>query len=397
MTLKPWMPSLPSETKYCRLTRKPAVNKKASQGIWLRKSNMHIDELLRLMVNRGASDLHLTVPSPPVLRIDGALVTEKDLPPVAAKDVELVLEQAATEEQRSVFAREWELDFAYSVPGLARFRVNALRQRGVISLAFRFVPFYVPSIDEWGLPQIFKELILRPRGIILITGPSGGGKSTTLAAMLRHLNENAAKNVITVEDPIEFLFRNKGCLIRQRDLGDDTRSFAAAVMHALRHDADVIVIGEMRDLDTISTAMTAAETGHLVLGTLHTVDAPQSIDRIIDVFPHGQQQQIRVQLSQVIEAVISQTLIPRIDGGRIAAFEIMLASHTIRKYIREEKIFEIPVTMEVSRPEGMQTLDQALTDLVKRKLVTLEDALMKSRDPAKLQRSLQSQGEAAAS
>jgi len=346
------------------------------------------------MVNKGASDLHLTVPSPPVFRIDGKLIPQQDLPPMTAKDIELTLEQVANEEQRAVFEKEWEMDFAYAVPGLARFRVNVLRQRGVISLAFRFVPFYIPSIDELGLPQIFKELILKPRGIILITGPSGSGKSTTLAAMLRHLNENATENVITVEDPIEFLFSNKKSLIRQRDLGDDTKSFATAVIHALRHDADVIVIGEMRDLDTISTAITAAETGHLVLGTLHTVDAPQSIDRVIDVFPPGQQQQIRIQLSQVIEAVISQALLPRIDGGRIAAFEIMLASHTIRRYIRDEKIFEIPVTMEVSRPEGMQTLDQALTDLVRKKIVTLEDALMKSRDPVKLQRLLQSQGEA---
>jgi twitching motility protein PilT len=358
---------------------------------------MHINELLTLMVNKGASDLHLTVPSPPVLRIYGELIPQEDLPPLTVKDIELALEQVSSEEQRAVFDREWELDFAYSVPGLARFRVNVLRQRGVMSLAFRFVPFYVPSIDEWGLPQIFKELILKPRGLILVTGPSGSGKSTTLAAMLRHLNENATKNVITIEDPIEFTFRNKKCLIRQRDLGDDTKSFAAAVIHALRHDADVIIIGEMRDLATISAAITAAETGHLVLGTLHTIDAPQSIDRMIDIFPHGQQQQIRVQLSQVIEAVISQALLPRIDGGRIAAFEIMLASHTIRKYIRDEKIFEIPVTMEVSTPEGMQTLDQALTDLVKRKIVTLEDALMKSRDPVKLQRLLQSQGEATTS
>jgi twitching motility protein PilT len=354
---------------------------------------MEMNELLKLMVNKGASDLHLTVPSPPVLRIDGELTPQEDLPPLTDQDIELALEQVSTEEQRAVFDKEWELDFAYSVPGLARFRVNALRQRGVISLAFRFVPFYIPSIDEWGLPQIFKELILRPRGIILVTGPSGSGKSTTLAAMLRHLNENATKNVITIEDPIEFLFSNKKCLIRQRDLGDDTKSFATAVIHALRHDADVIVIGEMRDLDTISTAITAAETGHLVLGTLHTVDAPQSIDRIIDVFPYGQQQQIRVQLSQVIEAIISQALLPRIDGGRIAAFEIMLASHTIRKYIRDGKVFEIPVTMEVSTPEGMQTLDQALAILVKRKIVTPEDALLKSRDPAKLQKHLQSQDE----
>ena len=356
--------------------------------------DMEMNELLKLMVNKGASDLHLTVSSPPVLRIDGGLVPQEDLPPLSPQDIELALNQVCTGEQRAAFDREWELDFAYGVPGLARFRVNVLRQRGVISLAFRFVPFYIPSIDEWGLPQIFKELILKPSGLILITGTSGSGKSTTLAAMLRHLNENATKSVITVEDPIEFTFRNKKCLIRQRDLGDDTKSFATAVIRALRHDADVIVIGEMRDLDTISTAITAAETGHLVLGTLHTVDAPQSIDRMIDVFPHGQQQQIRIQLSQVIEAVISQTLLPRINGGRIAAFEIMLASRTIRRHIRDEKTFEIPVTIEVSTPEGMQTLDQALADLVRRKIVTPEDALIRSRDPAKLQQLLQSQREA---
>jgi twitching motility protein PilT len=354
---------------------------------------MQIDELLKLMVNKGASDLHLTVPSPPVLRIDGELIPQKDLPPMTAKDIGLALEQIATQDQRSVFDREWELDCTYTLPGLARFRVNALRQRGVISLAFRFVPFYVPSIDEWGLPQIFKKLILKPKGLILVTGPSGSGKSTTLAAMLSHLNDNATRSVITIEDPIEFVFRNKKCLIRQRDLGDDTKSFATAVIHALRHDADVIVIGEMRDLDTISAAITTAETGHLVLGTLHTIDAPQSIDRIIDVFPYGQQQQIRIQLSEVIEAVISQALLPRIDGGRIAAFEIMLASDTIRTKIREAKVFEIPVTIEVSTPEGMQTLDQALADLVKRKVVKLEDALIKSSNPGKLQRFLQSHGE----
>ncbi len=354
---------------------------------------MEVNELLKLMVNKGASDLHLTVPSPPVLRIDGALIPQEDLPPLAAEDIELALVQVTNQEQRSIFDREWELDFAYTVPGLARFRVNALKQRGVISLAFRFVPFYIPSIDEWGLPQIFKELILKPRGLILVTGPSGSGKSTTLAAMLSHLNENATKNVITIEDPIEFTFRNKKCLIRQRDLGDDTKSFSTAVIHALRHDADVIVIGEMRDLATISTAIMAAETGHLVLGTLHTIDAPQSIDRMIDIFPHGQQQQIRLQLSQVIEAVISQTLLPRIDGGRIAAFEIMLATSVIRRLIRDEKLYEIHPNIEMGKLEGAQTMDQALADLVKRKIVTLEEALMKSSNPTKLQQSLQSQGE----
>ena len=353
---------------------------------------MKVDELLKLMVNKGASDLHLTVPSPPVLRIDGALIPQEDLPPLAAKDIELVLEEVANQEQRSVFDREWELDLAYPVPGLARFRVNALRQRGVISLAFRFVPFHIPSIDEWGLPQIFKKLIMKTKGLILITGPSGSGKSTTMAAMLSHLNETSTRNVITIEDPIEFIFRNKKCLIRQRDMGDDTKSFSTAVIHALRHDADVIAIGEMRDLATISTAIMAAETGHLVLGTLHTIDAPQSIDRMIDVFPHGQQQQIRLQLSQVIEAVISQALLPRIDGGRIAAFEIMLANSVIRRQIRDEKLYDIHPNMEMGKLEGAQTLDQALTDLVKRNIITLEEAILRSSDPVKLQRSLQSQG-----
>jgi twitching motility protein PilT len=358
---------------------------------------MQIDDLLKLMVNKGASDLHLTVPSPPVFRVDGMLIPQKDLSPMTAKDVELALKQVTTPEQRLIFDREKELDCAYAVPGLARFRVNALRQRGTISLAFRFVPFYIPSIDEWGLPQIFKELVLRPRGLILITGPSGSGKSTTLAAMLNHLNDNATRNVITIEDPIEFVFHNKKCLIRQRDLGDDTNSFSTAVIHALRHDADVIVVGEMREIDTISTAITAAETGHLVLGTLHTIDAPQSIDRIIDIFPHGQQQQIRVQLSQVIEAVVSQALLPRIEQGRIAAFEIMLANSVIRRLIRDEKLYEIHPNMEMSKLEGMQTLDQALADLVKRNIVTLEEALLRSGNPAKLRQSLQSQVEASMS
>ena len=354
---------------------------------------MQIDELLKSMVNKGASDLHLTVTSPPVFRIDGELIAQTDLPAMTAKDIELVLEQIATQDQRSALDREWELDCIYTLPGLARFRINALRQKGAISLAFRFVPFYIPSIDEWGLPQILKALILRPKGLILVTGPSGSGKSTTLAAMLSHLNDNATRSVVTIEDPIEFVFRNKKCLIRQRALGADTKTFATAVIHALRHDADVIVIGEMRDFETISAAITAAETGHLVLGTLHTVDAPQSIDRIIDVFPYGQQQQIRTQLSQVIEAVISQALLRRIDGGRIAAFEIMLASETIKTKIREARIFEIPVTIEVSKPEGMQTLDQALADLVKKESVKLEDALTKSRNPVKLRRFLQTEAE----
>jgi len=355
--------------------------------------NGEVDELLKLVVDKGATDLHLKVPSPPVFRIDGALIPQEDWPLLTAKDIEVIFEQITTQEQRTVFSREWELDFAYSIPGLARFRVNALQQRGTMSLAFRLVPFKAPSIDELGLPQICKELVLKPRGLILVTGPAGSGKSTTLAAMLNHLNQNERRNIITIEDPIEYLFRDERCIIQQRDLGDDTKSFSIALIHALRHDPDVIVIGEMRDLDTISTAITAAETGHLVLGTLHTVDAAQSIDRIIDIFPPGQQRQMRLQLSQVIEAVLSQTLLPRIGGGRVAAFEIMIATSVIKRLIREEKIYEIPTNMELGSREGMQTLDQALADLVRSGIVTQEEAVMKTSNPVKLNELLRIQQE----
>jgi twitching motility protein PilT len=345
------------------------------------------------MLDKGASDLHLKVPSPAVLRIDGVLIPQEDLPPVTPKDVEMVFENITTRSQGEAFNREMELDFAYSLPGVARFRVSVLQQRGTMSLAFRFVPFTIPSIDELGLPQICKELILKPRGLILVTGAAGSGKSTTLAAMINHLNESERRNIITIEDPIEYLFRDKKCIIRQRDLGDDTKSFSTALIHAIRHDPDVIVIGEMRDLVTISTAMTAAETGHLVLGTLHTIDAAQSVDRIIDIFPPSQQRQMRLQLSQVIEAVLSQTLLPHIEGGRIAAFEIMLTNSVIRRLIRDEKIFEIPANIEVGTLEGMQTLDQALAGLVKRGVVTQQEAIMRSSNPVKLQQSFQPQQE----
>ena len=352
---------------------------KTSRGL-----GVEIDGLLKLMVDKGASDLHITVPSRPVLRIEGELMAQEDLPALTPDDIQSIFEQITTEEQRDAFRRELELDFAYSVSGLARFRVNVLQQRGSMSLAFRLVPFKAPSIDELGLPQICKELILKPRGLILVTGSAGSGKSTTLAAMINHLNETEKRNVITIEDPIEFLFRNNKCIIRQRDLGHDTRSFYTALVHALRHDPDVIVIGEMRDLPTISTAITAAETGHLVLGTMHTIDAAQSVDRIIDIFPAGQQQQIRLQLSQVMEAALSQVLLSRIGGGRIAAFEIMLATSGIKKLIREGKIYEIPTNLEAGATEGKRTMDQALADLVKRNIIDKEEAMMKSSNPKKL-------------
>jgi twitching motility protein PilT len=352
---------------------------KTSQGTGVR-----INELLKLMVAKGASDLHIKVPSQPIIRVEGELLAQEDLPPITPHDVQAIFEQITTEEQRDVFNRELELDFSYSIPGVARFRVSALQQRGSMSLGFRLVPFRLPSIDELELPQVCKELILRPRGLVLITGAAGSGKSTTLAAMLNHLNQTQKRNVITIEDPIEFLFCDNKCIIRQRELGHDTKSFYTGMVHALRHDPNVIVIGEMRDLPTISTAMTAAETGHLVIGTMHTIDAAQSVDRVIDIFPGSRQQQIRLQFSQVIEAVLSQVLLTRIGGGRIAAFEIMLATPGIRKLICESRTNEIAANLEHGALEGKQTMDQAVADLVRRNIVTQEEALMKSSNPKKL-------------
>ncbi|MGP8080949.1 MAG: type IV pilus twitching motility protein PilT [Dehalococcoidales bacterium] len=340
---------------------------------------MQIDELLKLMVDQKASDLHLKVACVPVFRIDGALVRQEQLPKLDFKDIESIFQQVTTSEQMATFIEEHELDFAYGVPGLARFRVNILQQRGTMGFVFRLVPFRISSIDELGLPQILKELVLKPRGLILITGPTGSGKSTTLAAMVDYLNHNAARSVITIEDPIEFLHHDEKCIIVQRDLGDDTKSFATALTHSLRHDPNVIVVGEMRDLDTIGTAIRAAETGHLVLSTLHTPDAAQTVDRIIDVFPHEQQQQIRLQASQAIEAVLSQALLPLAGGkGRVAAFEIMIANAAVRNLIRDERTFELHNVMQLCGAEGMRTLDEALANLVKEHKITLEQALIKS-------------------
>jgi twitching motility protein PilT len=327
-----------------------------------------------------------------MLRVDGELLPLQNLPQTTMEDVETAFDYITTPEQRNRFHLEKELDFAYSVPGLARFRVNVMRQRGTISLAFRLVPFKVFTIDELALPQICKELILKPRGLILVTGPTGSGKSTTMAAMLNYLNEHIARNVITIEDPIEYLHSNIKCLIAQRDLGDDTKSFDVALIHALRHDPDVIVVGELRDLETVQTAMRAAETGHLVMGTLHTTDAPQTVDRVIDIFPPNQQPQIRLQFSQAIIAVLSQTLLPRATSkGRIAAFEIMTGNSAVKNLVREGKTFELHSVMQLSSAEGMQTLDQALAELVKRKIVTLEEAKMKSSHPDRIKKLLEFQ------
>jgi len=341
---------------------------------------MEINDLLKRVLEKSASDLHLIVGTSPVLRIHGDLVVQKDLPMITQEEAMQMLSTITTQEHIDFFNKERELDFAYSVPGLSRFRVNVLRQRGTLSFAFRLVPFKIPTLDELGMPPILKQLALKKRGLILVTGQTGSGKSTTMAALINYLNENEARNIITIEEPIEFLHQNKKCVIAQREVGSDTYSFSKALIYALRHDPDVVVVGEMRDLSTISTAITAAETGHLVFGTLHTYNAPQTIDRIVDVFPSEQQPQIRIQVAQIIEAVISQTLIHKIGGGRVAAMEIMIGTQATRYLIREGKAHQLHSAMQTAAREGMQILDQALANLVGTGKITKEDAMLNAAD-----------------
>jgi twitching motility protein PilT len=343
---------------------------------------VNIEELLHLVVERDASDLHLRVPSPPVLRIDGALIPQDDLPRVTPQYVQECLDHLTTETQREKFYEELELDVAYSVAGLARFRVAAFFQRGTISIAVRKVSLKIPTVDELGLPPVCKSLAMKTRGLVLVTGPTGAGKSTTLAAMIDHMNKNERRNVITIEDPIEYTYQNDKCIIAQRDLGDDFKSFAVALRHTLRQDPDVILVGEMRDLDTIATAITAAETGHLVLSTVHTVSAPQTVERIIDVFPAHQQEQIRFQVSMVLEGVLSQILLPQASGkGRVGVFEVMVSSDAIRNLIRDGRTDQIPTYLQTGRQSGMQTMDQALEELVRAGSITLKEAMTHATKP----------------
>lgn len=335
---------------------------------------MDINSLLRLVIERRASDLHLRVASPPVLRIDGTLVP-MDLPPFEPADLQSLIESILTDEQREVFRREHELDFGYSVPGVSRFRVNVFMQRGAMGTAIRAIPMKVPTIQELGLPDGIERLGDLPRGLVLVTGPTGSGKSTTLAALINYINHHRSCHIVTVEDPIEYLHRDVKCIIDQREVGADTHSFGHALRHVLRQDPDVILIGEMRDLETIATAITSAETGHLVFATLHTQSAAQAVERIVDVFPPYQQNQVRMQLSLSLEGVLSQSLLPRADGrGRVAALEVLMMTPAVRNLIREGKTFQLPTTIQSGAKDGMQTLDQALRRLVERGLVTYEEA-----------------------
>jgi len=342
---------------------------------------MHIDDLLRMVVQRDASDLHLRAGEPPILRIHGDL-KRTDLPRLTAEDVKNLLYAILNEERRQRFERDKELDLSYEVPGLARFRVNMFWQQRCVGAALRLIPFRIRTIDELLMPPAVKDLCMRPRGLLLVTGPTGSGKSTSLAAMIDRINTHKRCHIMTIEDPIEYMHHDKLSIINQRELGVDTHSFADALRHVMRQNPDVILVGEMRDLETIHLAITAAETGHLVMSTVHTQDAPQTIDRIVDVFPPEQQQQIRMQLSVVLLGVLSQTLLPNAQGtGRVAAFELMVATPSVRNLIREGKTHQLYMDIQTGAEFGMQTLDSCLLNLVRKGLVDFEDAIAKSSNP----------------
>jgi len=339
-----------------------------------------IRELLKLTMEMGASDLHLTENTPPVLRIDGRLI-RTDFPPLTREDTKRLVYSILNDIQRETFERDKELDFSLNLPGLDRFRVNVHIQRGSVEAAFRRIPRVIPSFEELGLPPIVEELARKPNGLVLVTGPTGMGKTTTLAAMINLINNERECLIITIEDPIEFVHTNKKAIIKQREVYSDTKSFAEALKRVLRQDPDVIVVGEMRDLETISTTLTAAETGHLVLATLHTPDAPQTVQRIIDVFPPHQQQQVRLQLADCIQGVISQLLLPSASGrGRVLATEIMIGTPAIRNLIREAEIEQIPTLIQTGAQYGMRTMDKSLKELYKKGLITYEVAISKVKN-----------------
>lgn len=338
------------------------------------------NELVYRASETGASDFHLTVGMPPIYRIDGDLVDATDTP-LEEEDVAGVVRILANDAQQEELKREGQSDFAVTYDGKIRMRCNAFYQQGHTALALRLLPLKIPTMKSLDLSPIFAEQAEKPRGLVLLTGPTGSGKSSTLAAMLDHINHKSRRHIITLEDPIEFLYTPDKCIINQREVGDDTGSFAAGLRAALRQDPDVILVGEMRDLETISTAITAAETGHLVFATLHTKGAANTIDRIVDVFPSEQQEQVRIQLADVLECVVAKALLPKIGGGRVAAYEILVATPAVRSLIRQNKSFQITSAMQTGKRQGMQLLDDALADLVRKGMVTLENAMAVANDP----------------
>ena len=339
-------------------------------------------ELFQLAFERKASDIHLTEHSPPLLRIDGDLLPTT-LPPLTRADTKRLVYSLLNDRQKAQFERELELDMSIEIQGLGRFRINVHTQRGSVEAAFRLVSQRIPSLQELGLPPIVSEFARKPNGLVLVTGPTGVGKTTTLASMIDQINHETRQLIIVVEDPIEYVHQNHLSIVKQREVYSDTKSFANALVRALRQDPDVIVVGEMRDLETISTALTAAETGHLVLATLHTPDAAQTIDRILDVFPPYQQQQVKVQFSDSLQGVISQQLLPRSDGpGRVLACEIMVATPAVRNLIREHATEQILTTLQTGAQYGMCTMDASLRSLYDRKVISYETAISRMKNPA---------------
>ena len=349
---------------------------------------LHIDELLRENCERCSSDLHLTVGLPPMLRVDGSLV-HTDYGPLTPVQTQRLIYDILNSDQVETFERTRELDFSYGVKGIGRFRVNVYRQRGSVGAALRAIADDIPTYEQLGLPPILRELSRKQSGLILVTGPTGSGKSTTIACMIDTINCERPVHIMTIEDPIEYLHRHKKGMVNQRELHHDTDSFGNSLRAVLREDPDVVLIGEMRDLETISMALTLGETGHLVFGTLHTRNAPQTIDRVVDVFPPHQQDQIRVQLSNTLEAVVAQQLLPRIGGGRTAAIEIMVATAAVRNLIREGKTHQIYGILETSGQAGMKTMDSVLADMAKRGIVTNDEAISRAIDPDNYRRLLQ--------
>jgi twitching motility protein PilT len=345
---------------------------------------MDIGEILREVVNRDASDLHLAVGVPPVIRVDGHL-ENLDHPVLLATDARELIYNILSQDQRQKLETDWEVDLSYSLYGQARFRVNVFFHKGTLAAAFRLIPVNIKTIDELGLPKVLHSFCHKPRGFVLVTGPTGSGKSTTLAALIDEINATRSDHIVTIEDPIEFLHTHKRCVVNQREVGSDTKGFPVALRSALRQDPDVILIGEMRDLETIQIALTAAETGHLVFATLHTQDCPQTIDRIIDVFPPFQQQQVRIQLAGTLQGIISQQLLPTIDSrGRVVATEVLVPTSGIRNIIREAKTHQLSTAMQTGHQYGMQTMDESLADLYRRGTISLDTALARAVDPGVL-------------
>ena len=360
--------------------RAQAVNS-AQAGEKRSYEDAHVDDLLRAMVEKGASDLHLCVGVPPVLRLDGQLLP-LPYPKLDAITLQRLVHGILSDLQVRRFEENWELDMSYAMHDTSRFRVNIYRDKGAIAAAFRLIPVKIPTICELGLPPVLEQLTRRPRGLVLVTGPTGSGKSTTQAAMINQINNERSAHVITIEDPIEYLHEHRCSIINQREVGQDTKAFAGALRAALREDPDVILVGEMRDLETISLAITAAETGHLVFGTLHTNNAAQTVDRMVDAFPSQQQEQIRMMLSNSLEGVLCQQLLPLAGKpGRVCAMEVMIATSAIRNLIREAKTHQITSVIQTSANVGMQTMDQHLADLYRRGIVAFGDAIAVAMNP----------------